>query len=145
MLSIAEVEAAGTQDLGVTPWRRVDADHNAIYTAALCLTGSPPATVPISALNQAGGIVPFTYILSLVPSMLSEALTITDMRGRINYGIEGVRYITPVPVGSRIRTRATLLESEKRSAGLLYQISVEVEIDGGDTPALAGVLLFLVF
>jgi hypothetical protein len=50
-----------------------------------------------------------------------------------------------VPVGSQVRLKATLRDSERRGEGVLYRLGIEVEIKDSDRPALVGEVLYLVF
>jgi hypothetical protein len=50
-----------------------------------------------------------------------------------------------VPVGSQVRLKATLRNSERRGEGVLYRLGVEIEIRGSEKPALVGEVLYLVF
>jgi acyl dehydratase len=62
----------------------------------------------------------------------------------INYGLDRVRFLAPVPAGSRVRNRVKLLEAQYRSAGrLLIKLDNVVEIDGNETPALVAETLLL--
>jgi acyl dehydratase len=55
----------------------------------------------------------------------------------VNYGFDRVRFLAPVAAGSRVRARFTLAETTPRAAGqVLFQYRVEVEIEGGERPAL---------
>ena len=55
----------------------------------------------------------------------------------INYGLDKVRFITPVKVGSRIRTRFQLVEANEKKPGyFLMKHNVTVEIEGESKPAL---------
>ena len=55
----------------------------------------------------------------------------------INYGSDKVRYLMPVRVGQRIRSRQTVLEvTEKKPGQWLMKTAVTVEIEGEETPAL---------
>jgi acyl dehydratase len=71
--------------------------------------------------------------------MGQEALPVIQGRTMgINYGLERVRFLSPVPSGARVRGRFTLSEIAMRSATqamLRYQVTVEV--DGVGKPALA--------
>lgn len=63
----------------------------------------------------------------------------------INYGFEKVRFLTPVPVGARIRGVFTLAKAEERKPGQIQLVNqCQVEIDGSDAPALAAEWLSLV-
>ncbi|GIL01568.1 MAG: dehydratase [Alphaproteobacteria bacterium] len=56
----------------------------------------------------------------------------------INYGFDRIRFLAPVPSGSRIRGRFRLVESgERKPRELLSRHEVTVEIEGIETPALA--------
>ena len=83
--------------------------------------------------------------LSLLPGLLGKMLRVTDARMGINYGIEKVRFTAPVPSGSRVRLKATINSAERRGDGVLYHVGAEVEIEGGDKPALVGEVVYLVF
>jgi acyl dehydratase len=54
----------------------------------------------------------------------------------VNYGADRLRFPAPVPVGSRVRGRAELLEADDTKDGAVQaKIRVTVEIEGGDRPA----------
>ena len=60
----------------------------------------------------------------------------------INYGSDKVRYLAPVRVGQRIRSRQTLLDvNEKKPGQWLFKYAVTVEIEGEETPALVAEIL----
>jgi len=60
----------------------------------------------------------------------------------LNYGSDKVRYLMPVRVGKRIRSRQTVLEvTEKNPGQWLIKNAVTVEIEGEETPALVAEIL----
>lgn len=60
----------------------------------------------------------------------------------INYGSDKVRYLMPVRVGKRIRSRQTILDvTEKNTGQWLMKTAVTVEIEGEKTPALIAEIL----
>lgn len=60
----------------------------------------------------------------------------------LNYGSDKVRYLMPVRVGKRIRSRQTVLEvTEKNPGQWLFKNAVTVEIEGEETPALVAEIL----
>jgi acyl dehydratase len=62
----------------------------------------------------------------------------------INYGSDKVRFLAPVNVGKRIRSRQKVLEvTEKKPGQWLIKTHVTVEIDGEETPALVAEILSL--
>jgi acyl dehydratase len=60
----------------------------------------------------------------------------------VNYGSDKVRYLMPVRVGKRIRSKQTVLEvTEKKPGQWLFKNAVTVEIEGEETPALVAEIL----
>jgi len=72
--------------------------------------------------------------LSLFVPMWSQILKVTDVRMGVNYGLNKVRFPAPVPVGSRIRLTATLVEVEEFRGGLQIVAGGVIEREGGDKP-----------
>lgn len=73
--------------------------------------------------------------LSLIPKFFESAFTITSSRLGVNYGLNKVRFTSPVPVGSRLRARMTLKACDaidNRGVQMTWEISVERE--GGTKP-----------
>ena len=84
-----------------------------------------------------GGPVAHGYLtLSLLPSLMPQILEITGFRMGVNYGLEKVRFPSPVPVGSRIRASATLDSATPFDGGVQMVVTVTVEVDGGTEPAM---------
>jgi acyl dehydratase len=84
-----------------------------------------------------GGPIAHGYLtLSLLPSLLPRILEITGFRMGVNYGTEKVRFPSPVPVGSRIRAGATLDSATPFDGGVQMNVTVTVEIEGADKPAM---------
>ena len=60
----------------------------------------------------------------------------------VNYGSDKVRYLMPVRVGKRVRSKQTILEVSEKSPGQwLLKTAVTVEIEGEETPALVAEIL----
>jgi acyl dehydratase len=72
--------------------------------------------------------------LSLFVPMWSQILKVTDVRMGVNYGLNKVRFPAPVPVGSRIRLTATLVDVEEFRGGLQIVVGGVIEREGGDKP-----------
>jgi acyl dehydratase len=66
--------------------------------------------------------------------MWSQVLRVTDVKMGVNYGLNKVRFPAPVPVGSRIRLTATLLDVEEVKGGLQLTASGVIEREGSDKP-----------
>ncbi len=70
--------------------------------------------------------------LSLVSAMARSALAFPGLRMAINYGVNRVRFVTPVPAGSRIRGRFAPLAVEDVEGGLQVAWKVVVERENGE-------------
>jgi len=73
--------------------------------------------------------------LSLVAGFFLEGLDIRKRSRGVNYGLNRVRFMAPVPVGSRVRGRHTLIQYDDIDGGAQLTWKVSVEIEGGDKPA----------
>jgi acyl dehydratase len=72
--------------------------------------------------------------LSLLSELGKRAMSVGGVRMGINYGLDRVRFVSPVPAGSRIRGRFTLSTLADISGGVQATWNVTVERDGGDKP-----------
>jgi len=74
--------------------------------------------------------------LSLLPRFFESAIEVLDTRMGVNYGLNRVRFTSPVPVGSRLRARIKLLACEALADnGYQMTWNVTVEREGSDRPA----------
>jgi acyl dehydratase len=73
--------------------------------------------------------------LSLLSTLIRESIRFTGLRMAINYGLNKVRFISPVPAGSRIRALITLQAVDAVSDGVQVTWQVTIEREGGDKPA----------
>ena len=73
--------------------------------------------------------------LSLLPEFFASALEIVQSRMGVNYGLNKVRFMAPVPVGSRLRARLKLLQCETiDNSGMQMAWQVAVEKEGATKP-----------
>ncbi|MCW4386051.1 MaoC family dehydratase [Salinibacterium sp. SYSU T00001] len=73
--------------------------------------------------------------LSLLPGLAADAVNIEGTLMAVNYGLNKVRFVNPVAVGSRIRARSTIAAVERVPQGARITSSTVVEIDGVEKPA----------
>lgn len=87
-----------------------------------------------------GGTIAHGYLtLSMLSTLGAEAGTVRleGTRMTINYGLDKVRFLTPVRVGAKIRARLVLLSLEEKKPGqFLIKNQATVEIEGQDKPAM---------
>jgi acyl dehydratase len=145
-LTISEIEGASERELGVSDWHTVTQEHVNQFAEA---TGDHQwihVDPEMAKQGPFGGTIAHGYLsLSLLPMLLSQVMSVTDARMGVNYGTDKVRFITPVPVGSKVRAKAKLLEGNRKGDGVLYKVGVELEIEGTEKPAMVGEVLYMVF
>jgi acyl dehydratase len=141
--TLDELTSLVGKDLSASSWveidqRRIDLfadatdDHQWIHTDPERAAAGPFGTT-----------VAHGYLtLSLIIPMWTEILDVRSARTKVNYGLGTVRFPAPVPVGAKIRARATLREVTPVQGGVQCTIDVVVEIDGGDKPACVAQPIF---
>ena len=72
--------------------------------------------------------------LSLLSSLIRDAMTFHGVRMAINYGMNRMRFVAPVPAGSRIRARFMLLAVEDASGSVQVTWQVTVDREHSDKP-----------
>lgn len=136
------------RETGVSPWLTVTQEQIERFAKA---TGDDQF-IHLDAERAAketpfGGTIAHGYLtLSLLTRMGSEAANIRldGTRMVINYGLDKVRFLTPVRSGSRIRARFVLLRvDEKHSGQFLFKYQATVDIEGSEKPALIAETLSL--
>ena len=140
-VSLDDLRGRVGQEIGVSSWHVVDQDRIDRFAAVTedrqFIHVDPDRA---TAETPFGGTIAHGFLtLSLLSAMGQEALpAIKGRRMGINYGLDRVRFLSPVQTGSRVRGRFTLSDISMRSdtqVTLRYQVVVEIE--GADKPALA--------
>lgn len=73
--------------------------------------------------------------LSLIIPLWTQLLDVREVRNKLNYGLNKVRFPSPVPVGSKVRVRASLASVEEVPGGVQLTLDAVVECDGSEKPA----------
>ncbi|MDT7576756.1 MAG: hypothetical protein QOH17_3089 [Pseudonocardiales bacterium] len=74
--------------------------------------------------------------LSLLPSLIKQIYSVENVKMGINYGLNKVRFTSPVPVGSKVRGTIDLVDVSDVNGGVQVVNKVVVEIEGAERPAL---------
>ena len=128
-------DAVGTH-LGYTDWMVVDQDRINRFADA---TGDHQwihVDVEQAKAGPFGGTIAHGYLtLSLTNLFLPQLITVENISMGINYGVNKVRFPSPVLAGSRIRAGAEIAEVEEVAGGVQAIIRVTVELEGSAKPA----------
>ena len=135
---IAELENHIGKLLGHSPW--LDIDQQRVDRFAECTGDHQFIHVdPVKAAQTPfGGTIAHGFLsLSLMPMMMEELLVVPEgTRMGVNYGLDSLRFIQPVRVGSRVRLAVTLLDAYEKNPGQwLLKARAVMDIEGVEKPA----------
>lgn len=136
-IDVSALAARMGEEMGVGEWfeitqERVDAfadatvDHQWIHQA-----GSQADAGPF------GGPIAHGYLTLSLLSHLKRSMPppVENPRMVVNYGLDRVRFITPVRVGSRVRARGVLSGVEAIGGGVQVKATFTIELEGSERPA----------
>jgi acyl dehydratase len=134
--TLAELSNLAGQDITVSDWTTITQDQVNLFAHA---TGDQQwihVDVEKARAGPFGGPIAHGFLtLALIPQFFESSLRITNVRMGVNYGLNKVRFIAPVPVGSRLRARLKLLKSEPiAQAGSQMTWEVAIEREGTTKP-----------
>ena len=136
--SIDDATGLVGSELGVSDWLEIDqkrvndfadvtGDHQWIHIDVERAKAESPYGAPI-----AHGFL----TLSLIPALSKDNFRVQNATLAINYGLNKVRFLSAVPVGSRIRVRSELADAVAKDEGTVdLTVRHSIEIDGVETPA----------
>jgi len=97
-----------------------------------------------AAAGPFGTTVAHGYLtLSLLPHLASSLIAVDGAAMVMNYGLDRLRFLAPVPSGARLRARTEVLAAEPTPRGVRLACEVTVEIEGAEKPALVARTLSL--
>ena len=134
--SLQEVASCVGQEVAVSDWITITQEQINLFAQA---TGDHQwihVDPQRAAAGPFGTTIAHGYLtLSLVPRFFESAMHTEHVRMSINYGLNKVRFMAPVPVNSRLRARITLLACDPIvPAGYQQTWQVQVEREGSDKP-----------
>jgi acyl dehydratase len=82
--------------------------------------------------------------LSLAPAFVRSVMGVKGIKNTLNYGANRIRYLTPVPAGSKLRGRISIAEADDMPPnGLRVTYGITIEIEGGERPACVAEMIAL--
>jgi acyl dehydratase len=133
-----ELKAAVGAEVGVSDWIEITQDRINKFAEA---TGDEQwihVDTERAARESPGGstIAHGLLSLSLIPMFIRGIIGVKGLKNTLNYGANRIRYLTPVPAGSRLRARVTVMEAEDVPPDALrVTYKVTIELEGGKRPA----------
>jgi acyl dehydratase len=134
------------QSIGTSSW--IEVPQSRIDAFADCTEDRPWIHIDVERAKREspfGAPVAHGFLtLSLLPIATYELLGALKATKSVNYGMDKLRFMSPVPAGSRVRNHMKLLAAEPRDDGwTLLRTENTVEIEGQAKPALVAVSLGL--
>ena len=84
-----------------------------------------------------GGPVAHGFLtLSLMPKLATFPVAIRGNGSAVNYGAEGLRFLSPVPAGAKVHARSRVVKAEAKPKGTLITTEAAIAAEGSDRPAL---------
>jgi acyl dehydratase len=129
--SLEEFVAAKGESLGFSEWHKITQDQVNAFADA---TGDHQwihVDIERATSGPFGGTIAHGYLtVALLPILSMEIFRIEHLTMGINYGLDRVRFPSPVLTGSSIRAEATLTDVKQTHLGSLASIRMRVEIEG---------------
>lgn len=146
ILTRAQFRALVGTEVGISNWMAIDQERIDAF-AESTLDRQFIHVDPEAARDSVfGGTIAHGFLtLSLLSSLAREALpAVEGVTTRVNYGLNSVRFVSPVRSGRRVRARFKLVAAADRSPGVVQiTLSVTVEIEKEAKPALVAEWLTL--
>lgn len=145
LIGFDEIAGLVGQEICLSDWLTVD---QAMIDAFAAATGDHQwIHVDVARATAAiGGTIAHGYLtLSLIPRLAESRWRMRGEGRRINYGLDRLRFVTPVPAGGRVRLRQTLAAAEPAGEGLRLSVDSVMELDGAVRPAFVARNVLLVY
>lgn len=134
--SLAELQDLIGQEVAQSEW--VDISQERVNTFADATGDHQWIHIDVERAQREspfGGPIAHGFLtLSLLPMLVANAIKLTYVKMGVNYGLNKVRFPSPVPVGSKLRARLKLLEIEDINDGAQFTWEVTIEREGQDKP-----------
>jgi acyl dehydratase len=141
-----DIKSAVGTEVGVSEWFEITQERIDKFAEATCDEQWIHVDQARAKLELPGGktIAHGLLSLSLAPMFIRSVMGLKGLANTLNYGADRIRYLAPVPAGSRLRARTTIAEAEEVPPdGLRVSYRLVIEIDGGQRPACIAELIAL--
>jgi acyl dehydratase len=141
--TIADLAACVGQTLGTSEWRAIDQSDIDAFASATGDRQWIHVDVERASGEMPGGrtIAHGYLLLSLLPQLSATIFTVQRRSRGINYGLDKVRFVTPVPAGSRVRLTIVLDAAVPVSGGMRFTCTSTMALEGAARPALVAATL----
>jgi acyl dehydratase len=146
-LTLDDLKGMKGQSLGTSEWHLVTQDE--IDRFADCTHDHQWIHVdPERARRESpfgGPVAHGYYTLSLAPYLIEQIFAVKGIRMGVNYGLNKLRFPSPVPVGKRVRVSATLGDYEENPQGAQVTVALTFQVEGAEKPACVAEAVYRYF
>lgn len=145
--SIEDAKALEGEEVGLSDWAVIDQHRVDQFAEAT----SDYQWIHVDTERAAkempdGKTIAHGYLtLALIPALTGKFIEVDNLARAINFGLNKVRFYAPVPIGSRLRARATVTKARRRGGALLLTSEVRIEVEGQRKPACVAETLGMYF
>lgn len=142
--NVAAFAAAVGEELGTSDWHTVTQEQIDLFADAtgdhqwIHVDPEKAATGPFGTTIAHGYLT-----LSLLPVLLEQTYAVDNTAMGMNYGANKVRFPSPVPVDSKLRVGAKLLEAKPIAIGTQFVIQATVEREGSEKPVCIAEVVYV--
>lgn len=141
-----DIKSAIGAEVGVSEWIEITQDRIDKFAEATCDEQWIHVDQERAKAELPGGktIAHGLLSLSLAPMFIRSVIGLKGLKNTLNYGADRIRYLAPVPAGSRLRGRIRIVEAEDIPPdGLRVSYRIAIEIEDGQRPACVAELIAL--
>jgi acyl dehydratase len=143
-MEIQDLKARVGENIGTSEWHLIDQERIDRFADATEDHQYIHVDPERAKETQFGGTIAHGFLtLSMLAPLLASACESLAVRLSVNYGFDGIRFLTPVRSGKRIRGHFKLVALEEKRPGQWQQtVESTVEIEGESRPALVATWIF---
>src|SRR5947209_18321090 len=141
-----DIKSAIGAEIGVSDWIEITQARIDMFAQATCDEQWIHIDQDRAKAELPGGktIAHGLLSLSLAPMFIRSVMALKGLKSTLNYGADRIRYLAPVPAGSRLRGRTAIAEAEEVPPnGLRVNYRGVIEMEGGQRPACVAELIAL--
>jgi acyl dehydratase len=135
MSVIEELSALVGREIGVGEWVKITQDQIDLFAEATLDHQWIHVDPDRAAQGPFGSTIAHGFLTLSLVSEIAPTVEVPGVRMVINYGLDRARFISPVPVGSRLRARSVLQEVHEVPGGVQLKTEVTIELEGSEKPA----------
>src|SRR5213595_3761963 len=130
-------------DLGTTDWITITQDQINAFADATLDNQWIHVDVERAKAGPFGTPIAHGYLtMSVAPTLMKDIFEVSNVSMAVNYGLNKVRFPSPVPVGSKLRVGAQLAGVEDVAGGIQATMDLTFEVQGAEKPACVAQIVF---